>query len=101
MAHGYDACRAIYASAAPAVELLAERDALPYRHCDAVPDYWCELPEDKAPTGRVLVPRDARESMIAPPTPRTPSPCTARRSPSRPPDRVCAGPARTEGDAPS
>jgi len=55
--------RAIYESASPATELLAERDALPYRHCEAVPDYWAELPEDKAPTGRVLVPRDARESM--------------------------------------
>ena len=40
----------------PATELLAERGALPYRHCEAVPDYWSELPEDKAPTGRVLVP---------------------------------------------
>jgi 3-oxosteroid 1-dehydrogenase len=59
----YDACRAIYESASPAAELLAERDALPYRHCEAVPDYWCELPEDAAPTGRVFVPRDARESM--------------------------------------
>jgi 3-oxosteroid 1-dehydrogenase len=59
----YDACRAIYESASPAVELLAKRDALPYRHCEAVPDYWSELPEDAAPTGRVLVPRDARESM--------------------------------------
>jgi 3-oxosteroid 1-dehydrogenase len=59
----YDACRAIYESASPAAELLAERDALPYRHCEAVPDYWSELPEDAAPTGRVLVPRDARESM--------------------------------------
>jgi 3-oxosteroid 1-dehydrogenase len=28
-----------------------------------VPDYWSELPEDKAPQGRVLVPMDARESM--------------------------------------
>jgi 3-oxosteroid 1-dehydrogenase len=59
----YDACRAIYESASPAAELLAERDALPYRHCEAVPDYWSELPEDAAPTGRVFVPRDARESM--------------------------------------
>jgi hypothetical protein len=59
----YGLCRAIYESAGPAAELLAERDALPYRHCAAVPDYWSELPEDKAPTGRVLVPADARESM--------------------------------------
>jgi 3-oxosteroid 1-dehydrogenase len=56
-------CRAIYASASPATELLRERGALPYRHCAGVPDYWAELPEDKAPTGRVLVPADARESM--------------------------------------
>jgi 3-oxosteroid 1-dehydrogenase len=59
----YDTCRAIYASASPAAELLAERGALEYRHCAAVPDYWSEIPEDKAPTGRVLVPRGARESM--------------------------------------
>lgn len=59
----YDTCRAIYASASPAVELLAERGALPYRHCESVPDYWSELPEDRAPRGRVLVPVDARESM--------------------------------------
>jgi 3-oxosteroid 1-dehydrogenase len=29
----YALCRAIYQSASPATELLAERDALPYRHC--------------------------------------------------------------------
>jgi 3-oxosteroid 1-dehydrogenase len=56
-------CRAIYESASPAAELLRERDALPYRHCPDVPDYWSELPEDRAPTGRVLVPEGARESM--------------------------------------
>jgi 3-oxosteroid 1-dehydrogenase len=55
--------RAIYESASPAAELLAERDALPYRWCEAVPDYWAELPEDRAPTGRVFVPEGARESM--------------------------------------
>jgi 3-oxosteroid 1-dehydrogenase len=55
--------RAIYESASPAAELLAERDALPYRWCEAVPDYWSELPEDETPTGRVLVPAGARESM--------------------------------------
>src|SRR5919108_1191032 len=59
----YRLCKAIYESASPATELLSEKDALPYRHCAEVPDYWAELPEDKAPTGRVLVPRDARESM--------------------------------------
>ncbi|HEY6890070.1 MAG TPA: FAD-dependent oxidoreductase, partial [Solirubrobacter sp.] len=55
--------RAIYESASPAAELLAERDALPYRWCEAVPDYWSELPQDKAPTGRVLVPEGARATM--------------------------------------
>ena len=59
----YALCRAIYESASPAAELLRERGALPYRHCRDVPDYWSELPEDKAPTGRVLVPEGARESM--------------------------------------
>jgi succinate dehydrogenase/fumarate reductase flavoprotein subunit len=54
---------AIHDSASTAAELLAERGALPYRHCPAVPDYWAELPEDKAPYGRVLVPLDASESM--------------------------------------
>jgi len=57
------ACRAIYESASPATELLHEKGALPYRHVDAAPDYWSELPEDAAPTGRVLVHTDARESM--------------------------------------
>jgi predicted oxidoreductase len=56
-------CSAIYESASPAAELLAQRGALPYRHCAEVPDYWSELPEDKAPTGRVLVPADARDTM--------------------------------------
>ena len=48
----------------PAAELLAERGALPYRHCAGVPDYWSELPEDKAPTGRVLVPERRRASDV-------------------------------------
>lgn len=59
----YRLCQAIYASASPAAELLAQRGALTYRHCAEVPDYWAELPEDKAPKGRVLVPAGARESM--------------------------------------
>src|SRR3954467_15263545 len=59
----YAQCRAIYESASPAAELLAERGALPYRWCEAVPDYWSELPEDKAPTGRGLVPGGARDTM--------------------------------------
>ena len=59
----YDLCRSIYATASTAAELLNERGALVYRHCAEVPDYWAELPEDKAPTGRVLVPSEASESM--------------------------------------
>lgn len=59
----YAMCEAIYDSASPAVELLKEKNALVYRHVAAVPDYFVELPEDKAPKGRVLVPSDARESM--------------------------------------
>src|ERR1700750_46304 len=55
--------RAIYEAASRAAELRAERDALPYRWCEAVPDYWSELPEDAAPAGRVLVPEGARASM--------------------------------------
>jgi 3-oxosteroid 1-dehydrogenase len=59
----FAACRAIYESASPAAQLLHEKGALPYRHVDAAPDYWSELPEDAAPTGRVLVHAEARESM--------------------------------------
>ncbi len=59
----YDMCAAIYDKASVATELLAKKGALEYRHCETVPDYWAELPEDKAPTGRVLVPREARDTM--------------------------------------
>ncbi len=59
----YAMCEAVYDSASPATELLSRKDALPYRHVAPVPDYWAELPEDKAPTGRVLLPRDAAASM--------------------------------------
>jgi 3-oxosteroid 1-dehydrogenase len=59
----YNLYRAIYESASPAAELLSARGALEYRHCAEVPDYWAELPEDKAAQGRVLVPKDARDSM--------------------------------------
>lgn len=52
----YAMCSALYDSGSDAVELLAEKGALPYRHPDNVPDYWSELPENKAPFGRVLVP---------------------------------------------
>ena len=56
-------CAAFYDSASPAAELLAAKGALPYRHVADVPDYFAELPEDKAPKGRVLVPKDAIPSM--------------------------------------
>jgi succinate dehydrogenase/fumarate reductase flavoprotein subunit len=59
----YAMCEAIYESASPAAELLSAKDALPYRHVPAVTDYWAELPEDKAPRGRVLLPRDAGPTM--------------------------------------
>lgn len=59
----WDMCSAFYDSASPAAELLASKGALPYRHVADVPDYFAELPEDKAPKGRVLVPRDAIPSM--------------------------------------
>lgn len=59
----YEQCEAIYDNASVATELLASRKALEYRHCAGVPDYWAELPEDKAPTGRVLLPLGARDSM--------------------------------------
>lgn len=59
----YDACAAIYDNASTATELLAKNGALEYRHCPGVPDYWAEIPEDKAPTGRVLVTKQARDTM--------------------------------------
>ncbi len=59
----YEACAAIYDNASKATELLNEKGALEYRHCPGVPDYWAELAEDKAPTGRVLVTKQARDSM--------------------------------------
>ena len=54
---------AIYDNASAATELLAEKGALEYRHYPDVPDYWAELPEDKAPKGRVLLPKGACETM--------------------------------------
>ena len=59
----YEMFEAIYDNASTATELLAEKGALEYRHCDFVPDYWAELPENKAPNGRVLLPKDAKETM--------------------------------------
>jgi 3-oxosteroid 1-dehydrogenase len=59
----YSMCEAIYDNASPAAELLAAKGALEYRHCPDVPDYWCELLEDKAPKGRVLLPKGACDTM--------------------------------------
>jgi succinate dehydrogenase/fumarate reductase flavoprotein subunit len=59
----YDMCAAVYDNASVAAELLAEKGALEYRHCPDVPDYWAELSEDKAPRGRVLLPKGACASM--------------------------------------
>jgi 3-oxosteroid 1-dehydrogenase len=59
----YSQYEAIYDNASTATELLSKEGALEYRHCDFVPDYWAELAEDKAPKGRVLLPKDARETM--------------------------------------
>ncbi len=59
----YAMFEAIYDNTSAATETLSEKGALEYRHCDFVPDYWAELPENKAPAGRVLLPKDARESM--------------------------------------
>jgi len=59
----YDMCEAIYDSASPAAELLAQKGALPYRHVPFATDYFSELPEDKAKSGRVLTPKDASPSM--------------------------------------
>uniref|UniRef100_UPI002F91BF74 Fumarate reductase/succinate dehydrogenase flavoprotein domain protein n=1 Tax=Alicycliphilus denitrificans (strain DSM 14773 / CIP 107495 / K601) TaxID=596154 RepID=UPI002F91BF74 len=59
----YDMCEAIYDSASPAAELLAQKGALPYRHVPFATDYFSELPEDKAKSGRVLTPKDGSPSM--------------------------------------
>lgn len=58
----YAMCEAIYESASPAAELLAQKDALPYRHMAGVPDYFAEL-ETKGRAGRVLFPKDGSASM--------------------------------------
>jgi 3-oxosteroid 1-dehydrogenase len=53
--------KAIYESASPAVELLAERGVLKYRHAPHWTDYWASLDEDQTPNGRALVPADSNE----------------------------------------
>jgi hypothetical protein len=58
----YSMCEAIWESASDGTELLAEKDALPYRHVAPVPDYFYELGY-KGNTGRVLFPKDGSPSM--------------------------------------
>jgi 3-oxosteroid 1-dehydrogenase len=60
----FELYKAIYESAWPAAELLAERGALPYVHHPEKIDYWANLPEDKAPTGRVLMPAGHNEEQF-------------------------------------
>lgn len=59
----YEMCEAIYDSGSPAAELLAQKGALPYRHVPFAADYYAEFPENKAPKGRVLHPKDGSPSM--------------------------------------
>jgi len=59
----YSQYEAIYDNSSTAAELLSKKGALEYRHCDFVPDYWAELPENKAPKGRILLPKAAGETM--------------------------------------
>ncbi|MCS0631231.1 FAD-dependent oxidoreductase [Telluria mixta] len=55
----YDMCEAYYDTASTAAELLNARGALPYQHPADVVDYWADLPENKAPKGRALLPAGA------------------------------------------
>lgn len=55
----YDMFEAFYESAGTAAELLSDKGALPYQHPTEIVDYWAELPENKAPKGRVLMPLGA------------------------------------------
>lgn len=57
----FDLYKAIYESAWPAVELLAERGALPYEHAPHWTDYWANLDEDKVIHERHLVPAGLNE----------------------------------------
>src|SRR5919201_1790683 len=53
--------KAIYESAWPAAQLLAEKGALPYKHAPHWTDYWHNLPEDKVPNARHLTPDGLNE----------------------------------------
>lgn len=59
----YDLYKAIYESGWPAVELLHEKGGLRYEHAPNWVDYWASLDEDKAPTGRALVPEGINEEQ--------------------------------------
>lgn len=59
----YKTAEAVYDSSAPAAEELHERGGLRYRHVGFVPDYYYELPENKAPRGRVLFPEGGADDM--------------------------------------
>jgi 3-oxosteroid 1-dehydrogenase len=59
----FEMYKAIYESGWPAVELLAERGALPYMHAPNWIDYWANLSEDKVPAGRALVPAGVNEQQ--------------------------------------
>jgi glycine/D-amino acid oxidase-like deaminating enzyme len=70
----YSMCEAIYDSASEGTELLASKDALPYRHVAPVPDYFAEL-ETVGATGRVPVPEGrARPCPTVGAWPRAPCP---------------------------
>jgi len=58
----YSMCEAIWDSASEGAELLASKDALPYRHVAPVPDYFAEMGY-KGNTGRVLFPKDGAPTM--------------------------------------
>jgi succinate dehydrogenase/fumarate reductase flavoprotein subunit len=58
----YSMCEAIWESASDGAELLASKDALPYRHVAPVPDYFAEMGY-KGNTGRVLFPKDGAPTM--------------------------------------
>jgi succinate dehydrogenase/fumarate reductase flavoprotein subunit len=53
----YELIATFYDEAAPAVEALEDLDALHPVHYGDAPDYFAQLDVDRAPTGRVLVPR--------------------------------------------
>ena len=57
-------CEAIYDSASPAAELLAEKGALPYRHVARVPDYFAELPETRRRRAACWFPKDGAPQHV-------------------------------------